>query len=181
MSPIPALERVGQPLLYGQPIRLGPVLQSLTGCQSSDIVNFLEQHDTIPKDTHAAGIMMNRTEMQAYWQSLLDLRARHNGDVSHLADEALRRTGGGAAGNLSNMPIHMADLGTDNFEQEFTLSLLHNEEQLLDEIAAALERINQGTFGQCEECQGDIPKPRLQAVPYARYCVDCARKLEHKP
>jgi len=76
------------------------------------------------------------------------------------------------------MPIHMADLGTDNFEQEFTLSLLQNEEQLLGEIAAALERVSQGAFGRCENCQGEIPKARLQAVPYARYCVECARKLE---
>src|ERR1700751_3512935 len=121
---------------------------------------------------------MTKTEMESYRESLLALRSRHNGDVSHLTDEALRRTSGGAAGNLSNMPIHMADLGTDNFEQEFTLSLLQNEEQLLDEIAAALERINQGTFGRCEECGGEIMKARLQAVPYARYCVDCARKLE---
>ena len=121
---------------------------------------------------------MTKAELDTYRASLLALRDRHNGDVSHLADEALRRTGGGAAGNLSNMPIHMADLGTDNFEQEFTLSLLQNEEQLLEEIAAALERMKQGSYGLCEECQGAIPKPRLQAVPYTRYCVECARKLE---
>jgi RNA polymerase-binding transcription factor DksA len=123
---------------------------------------------------------MTKTELQAYRDLLESLRTRHNGDVSHLADEALRRTGGGAVGNLSNMPIHMADLGTDNFEQEFTLNLLQNEEQLLDEIAAALERMRLGKFGLCEECQVAIPKARLQAVPYARYCVDCARKLEQQ-
>src|SRR5437773_2815967 len=117
------------------------------------------------------GIAMTKAELENYRQSLLTLRERTNGDASHLADEALRRTGGGAAGNLSNMPIHMADLGTDNFEQEFTLNLLQNEEQLLEEIAAALDRINQGKFGLCEECQTGIPKARLQAVPYARYCV----------
>jgi len=122
---------------------------------------------------------MTKTELEAYRESLLALRNRHNGDVSHLTDEALRRTGGGAAGNLSNMPIHMADLGTDNFEQEFTLSLLQNEEQLLDEIGAALERLGQGTYGKCEECEQEIPKARLQAVPYTRYCVDCARKQEN--
>jgi RNA polymerase-binding transcription factor DksA len=121
---------------------------------------------------------MTKTELDSYRDSLVNLRSRHNGDISHLADEAFRRTGGGAAGNLSNMPIHMADLGTDNFEQEFTLSLLQNEEQLLEEIGAALERINQGTFGRCEDCQGEIPRARLQAVPYARYCVACARKQE---
>ena len=121
---------------------------------------------------------MTKAELEAYRESLLALRDRHNGDASHLADEGLRRTGGGAAGNLSNMPIHMADLGTDNFEQEFTLSLLQNEEQLLEEITAALDRLRQGNFGQCEECGAEIPKPRLHALPYARYCVECARKLE---
>src|SRR6266403_5000286 len=118
---------------------------------------------------------MTKTDLQAFQQQLNALRSRHNGDVTHLADEALRRTGGGAAGNLSNMPIHMADLGTDNFEQEFTLSLMQTEEQLIGEISAALDRIKQGSFGLCEECQESIPKARLQAVPYARHCVACAR------
>jgi DnaK suppressor protein len=122
---------------------------------------------------------MTKAELEGYRESLLALRNRHNGDVSHLTDEALRRTEGGGGGNLSNMPIHMADLGTDNFEQEFTLSLLQNEEQLLDEIGAALDRVNQGTYGKCEECQQEIPRIRLQAVPYTRYCVECARKQEN--
>jgi RNA polymerase-binding transcription factor DksA len=121
---------------------------------------------------------MSKAELNTYRQHLLTLRSRLNGDVSHLADEALRRTGGEASGSLSNMPIHMADLGTDNFEQEFTLSLLQNQEQVLEEITAALDRIHQGTFGRCEECQGEIPRVRLNALPYTRYCVECARKLE---
>jgi DnaK suppressor protein len=123
---------------------------------------------------------MTKAELNHYREILQSLRNRLNGDVSHLADEALRKAGGEASGSLSNMPIHMADLGTDNFEQEFTLNLLQNEEQVLDEITAALDRINQGAFGRCEECQVEIPKARLQAVPYARYCVECARKVEQK-
>jgi RNA polymerase-binding protein DksA len=121
---------------------------------------------------------MTSAEMDTYRQLLNNLRQRHNRDVSHLADEALRRQDGQASGNLSNMPIHMADLGSDSFEQEFTLSLLENEEQLLEEVNAALDRIDRGVFGRCEECGGPIPKVRLNAVPYTRYCVDCARKLE---
>src|SRR5437870_12497215 len=109
---------------------------------------------------------MTKAELESYRESLLALRDRHNGDASHLADEALRRTGGGAAGNLSNMPIHMADLGTDNFEQEFTLSLLQNAEQAVDEILTALERIRQGTCGHCAECHGVVTKARLQALPW---------------
>jgi RNA polymerase-binding protein DksA len=121
---------------------------------------------------------MTKAVLETFRQELLALRNRLKGDVTNLADEALRKAGGEASGSLSNMPIHMADLGTDNFEQEFTLSLLQNEEQALDEIGAALDRIAQGTFGRCEECQKEIPRARLQALPYARHCVECARKLE---
>lgn len=123
---------------------------------------------------------MRTAQKETYRQGLIRLQRRLNGDVSHLQDEALRKTGGEASGNLSNTPIHMADLGTDNFEQEFTLSLLQNEEQVLEEISAALERLKRGTFGRCEECQDDIPKVRLNALPYARYCVECARRLEQR-
>ena len=121
---------------------------------------------------------MTANELDTYRQLLLGIRQQFNGDISHLTEEALRRAGGEASGSLSNMPIHMADLGTDNFEQEFTLSLIESEEGRLKEVAGALDRIELGTFGRCEECQKPIPKARLQALPYTRYCVDCARKLQ---
>jgi DnaK suppressor protein len=125
-------------------------------------------------------VPMTKAEIEEYKGHLLNLKQRLDGDVSHLADEALRKNQKEASGNLSSMPIHMADIGTDNFEQEFTLSLLQSEEQVLGEIADALERIQEGDFGKCEECLNPIPKTRLQAIPYTRYCVDCARKLEQK-
>jgi RNA polymerase-binding transcription factor DksA len=121
---------------------------------------------------------MTKADLDSYRELLVSLRSRLNGDVTHLADEALRSTGGEASGSLSNAPLHMADLGTDNFEQEFTLSLLQNQEQALDEIRDALGRIDSGTFGECEECHQPIPKARLQALPYTRHCVECARKLQ---
>ena len=124
---------------------------------------------------------MTKADLDSYHDLLVSLRSRLNGDVSHLADEALRSTGGEASGSLSNAPLHMADLGTDNFEQEFTLSLLQNQEQALDEIREALGRIDRGTFGECEECHQPIPKARLQALPYTRHCVACARKLQQSP
>jgi RNA polymerase-binding transcription factor DksA len=121
---------------------------------------------------------MTKPDLKSLRETLMNLQARLTGDVSHLASEALRSGGGEAAGNLSHAPLHPADLGTDNFEQEFTLSLLQNQEQALKEITEALGRIRNGTFGRCEECQGVIPKGRLHAVPYTRHCVACARKLE---
>jgi RNA polymerase-binding transcription factor DksA len=121
---------------------------------------------------------MTKTDLTAYRRTLLALRSRLSGNISHLTDEALRSNGSETGGNLSHAPIHIADLGSDNFEQEFTLSLLQNEEQVLEEIAEALDRVEKGTFGRCEECKAVIPKGRLQAVPYARHCVKCARKAQ---
>ena len=119
---------------------------------------------------------MTKPDLEAYRTTLLAMRTRLTGDVSQLEMEALRSGGGEASGGLSNAPSHPADLGTDNFEQEFALSLLQNQEQVLQEIGDALERLQQGTFGRCEECGHAIPKARLQTVPYTRHCVACARK-----
>ena len=74
--------------------------------------------------------------------------------------------------------MHLADLGSDNYEQEVALSLLENREQTLEEVAAALARIEQGTFGRCEECGREISKERLQAIPFTRLCIRCAREEE---
>ena len=78
------------------------------------------------------------------------------------------------------MPIHMADLGSDNYEQEFTLSLMENDEGTLEAIELALERIEDGTYGQCDECGVKIPKARLNAIPFAPTCVKCAEQLERR-
>lgn len=123
---------------------------------------------------------MTKAELDTFRQTLRALRDRLTGNVSHLTDEALRSTGGEASGSLSNAPLHMADLGTDNFEQEFAFTLLQNQEQVLEEIGEALERLRKGDFGRCEECGEAIPKARLQAVPYTRHCVACARKLQQR-
>jgi DnaK suppressor protein len=121
---------------------------------------------------------MSPAELDEYRRRLLQLRERLQGDVTHLTKEALSASGGEASGGISNMPLHMADLGTDNFERENTLNLVQNQEHALEEIADALDRIAQRRFGLCEECRIPIPEPRLQALPYARHCVACARKLQ---
>ncbi|MEN6458113.1 MAG: TraR/DksA C4-type zinc finger protein [Thermoguttaceae bacterium] len=121
---------------------------------------------------------MNKPELQAYKDQLLLLRARLRGDVNKMADAALRKSRSEANGDLSSMPIHMADIGSDNFEQEFTLSLMENDGGTLAQIEASLERINDGTYGLCEECGLKIPKSRLNAIPYATLCVRCAGQQE---
>lgn len=121
---------------------------------------------------------MKKAEMKVYREKLLALRARLRGDVSQMADAALKKSRSEANGDLSSMPIHMADIGSDNFEQEFTLSLMESEGGTLEQIESALERIEDGAYGQCEECGARIPKTRLNALPYATMCVKCASRLE---
>lgn len=123
-------------------------------------------------------IMMSKAELESYRQQLLDLGKGLKNKVADLEQEALRGTGGEASGNISNTPIHMADLASDNFEQEVSISMLETEEQMLEEIAAALGRIDQGTFGRCEECGKEISKERLRAVPYTRHCIQCANQAQ---
>ncbi len=118
-------------------------------------------------------------ELESFRNVLEGLRARLRGDLDQMTDEALRRTQNETSGNLSNVPLHMADVGTENYDQEFTLSLIENEQSTLEQVHSALGRINAGTFGRCEECQEPIAKPRLQALPYTRHCIQCARKLEN--
>jgi RNA polymerase-binding transcription factor DksA len=123
---------------------------------------------------------MKKAEMKAYKLLLVALRARLRGDVNGMAEAALKKSGSEANGDLSRMPIHMADIGSDNYEQEFTLSLLQNDEGTLDSIESALERIEDGVYGLCEECESPISKTRLNAIPYASMCIRCAQKLEQR-
>ena len=123
---------------------------------------------------------MNNVEIQAFKEQLLILRDRLRGDVTQLANAALNKSRSAANGDLSSMPIHMADIGSDNFEQEFTLSLMENNGVTLSQIESSLERIEDGTYGQCEECGVRIPKNRLKAIPYATLCIRCAEQQEQR-
>lgn len=117
---------------------------------------------------------MKKDDMKVYRERLLVLRARLRGDVNNMANAALHKRRSEANGDLSSMPIHMADMGTDNFEQEFTIHLMQNDEDTLGRIEIALERLEEGTYGECEVCGTRIPKTRLNALPYATTCVKCA-------
>src|SRR6059058_1222228 len=103
---------------------------------------------------------MKKSEMLVYKEKLQALRARLRGDVTAMAEIALRKSG--IEGSDSNsMPIHMAELGSDNFEQGFTLGLMEADEGTLDLIEAAQERIAEGSYGRCAQCDGAISKTRL--------------------
>jgi DnaK suppressor protein len=121
---------------------------------------------------------LSAADVAHFRQLLLQKRREILGNVSEIEGEALRKSRLDASGDLSSMPIHMADLGTDNFEQEFSLELMNGARRLLTEINDALNRIETGTYGICEGTGKPIPKARLEAQPWARYSVEYARLLE---
>ena len=113
-------------------------------------------------------------EIQKFRTMLLAKRNEILSNVAYMETEALRIQ----RSDLSNMPIHMADLGTDNYEVENTLEIVNSERKLIMEIDEALQRIEDGTYGICEGSGEPIPKQRLEAIPWARCCVACAGLLE---
>jgi len=116
---------------------------------------------------------LTKADLQYFRNLLLEKRREILGDVGSMESEAFK---GGS--NLSNMPIHMADVGTDNFEQEFTLGLIESERQILREIQEALVRIDNGSFGICQGTNKVIPRVRLEAVPWAKHTIEYSRLLE---
>jgi DnaK suppressor protein len=129
-------------------------------------------------------IMLKKTELLEFKAALLELQARIRGDVQRLTREALDRNDGGGD---SKSPTHIAELGTQTFEQDFSLRVAESDQDVLAEIEAALKRIEAGTFGACAACLEEgkppskalIPKARLKAIPYAKNCVECERKREN--
>ncbi len=95
-------------------------------------------------------------------------------DVQHIEKEA-HQVMQGAAGVPLN---HLADAGSDTFEEELFMEHLENEENLVYEIEESLQRIAKGDYGICLGCEKKIPKARLEAIPYAQYCVACKEEME---
>lgn len=127
--------------------------------------------------------MLKKAELDEFKQLLLTLRARIRGDVQQMQDEALDRPDHGGD---SKSPTHLAELGTETYEQDFALRRVENEQEVLEEIDEALRRVEHSTYGLCLACQEQgktpskslIPKARLRVIPYAKNCVECERKRE---
>jgi len=122
--------------------------------------------------------LLSVEDIEHFRQLLMDKLHELIGDVDSIETEALKKSRLDATGDLSSMPIHMADIGTDNYEQEFALGLLDSERKLLREITDALVRIDEGVYGICEATGRPISKARLEAQPWARYCIEYARLVE---
>ncbi len=125
-------------------------------------------------------INLKAAELTQFKKALLELRGKLMENVNFMEDEALGKSGHEASGNLSNVPIHMADVGTDNYDRDLTIGLIQNGEDELRAIDEALEKISKKTFGLCESegCGKKISKARLTALPYVKLCIECQRQEE---
>jgi DnaK suppressor protein len=121
---------------------------------------------------------LTAAELEEFRGLLTEKRRELMGDMSTLRNEAMGHGSSGENSGASSMPIHMADLGSDTWEQELTLGLIENERGLLREIDEALDRIDNRTYGICLATNKPISKSRLRAKPWAKYCIEYARQLE---
>lgn len=117
-------------------------------------------------------------ELASFRELLIEKLKEIIGDVQHIESGALKTSRQDSAGDLSSMPIHMADIGSDNYEQEFSLGLMDSERKIVQEIHEAIKRIEEGTYGICEGTGEPIPKIRLKGIPWTRYCVKFAELVE---
>lgn len=97
-------------------------------------------------------------------------------DITGMETEALR----GGSGALSNMPSHLAEQGSEAYDQSLSLDLAAADRKLLREIDDALKRIAEETYGICEHTLKPIKLERLRELPWARYSIEAAREIERQ-
>ena len=85
-----------------------------------------------------------------------------------------------ASGDLSAYTVHMADMAADTYERELSMNIASSEQQILYQIDEALKRLDDGSFGVCQQCNQPISVSRLKAVPYASLCIECQRAKEQQ-
>jgi RNA polymerase-binding transcription factor DksA len=109
-------------------------------------------------------------------EKLLQLRDAMVDSMAGVAQDTLRSRAEGSEASAFGM--HQADAGSDAYDRDFALSLLSQEQDALYEIDQALKRIELGTYGKCEMSGKLIPHARLEAIPFARFTVECQSQLE---
>lgn len=117
-----------------------------------------------------------KKELERFRGILLRKRVELVGDVSNMEQQALQ----GASGSLSHMPQHLAEQGSETYEQSLSLDLAAADRKLIREIDDAIKRIDEGTFGVCELTGKPIKPERLEELPWARYSIEAARELERR-
>lgn len=121
---------------------------------------------------------MEERKLDTLRRQLLSLQESMQGEVASLQRDSLSQSPREQSGDLSGYSIHLADAASDSYDREFTISLASREQQVLNDVNAALAKISAGEYGICELCEHPIDETRLAAVPYARLCLQCKDRQE---
>jgi RNA polymerase-binding transcription factor DksA len=124
---------------------------------------------------------MNKNEIERCRQRLVELKSRVRSDATTMVEQALTPSGGQGGSELSNAPFHLGDMGSEEYAYDLNATLLANEQYIVSEAREALRRMDNGTYGQCEACGGPIAQARLEAIPFARFCIKCAEANDLTP
>lgn len=130
----------------------------------------------VRKDEILKKLRLSKADKKYFRDLLLHARRSFGAQVQYHSDDALTRKD--AAGERAGMATHMADLGTDNYRRDFELGLLSDGVDVLEMIDEALQRLEDSEYGICLDCGEPIPRKRLEAKPYAKYCTKCKSKRE---
>lgn len=123
---------------------------------------------------------LSKKELNEY-KNLLNKRKMEILDsIDRASEETIKKSQKDASGDISGYSFHMADVATDTYDREFSLSMVSNDRRALYELSHALKRIEDGTYGICEDCKEHIAKTRLEALPSARVCLSCQEQREKK-
>lgn len=121
---------------------------------------------------------MKPKDLKYFKELLLKKRAEALNELGYFKDNEMNSTTKEASGEHSSYSYHMADQGTDTMEKEKAAFFATHEGRYLYHLERALERIETGTYGICQECGKEISRARLEAVPHARLCIECKSREE---
>jgi DnaK suppressor protein len=105
---------------------------------------------------------------------LRGLLSRIDGDLDSESEVSHHASGGQGTGELTNVPFHLGDMGTEEFLFQLNSALLNNQSQLREQVIDALHRIDEGNYGVCEHCGVEILAERLEVLPFTSVCMGCA-------
>ena len=124
-------------------------------------------------------LSLTKEQMKQFRQLLITERVKLVNEIKSIAHDA-STSPRDASGDLSAYTVHMADMASDTYERELSMNIVTSEQELLYQIDDALKRLDEGTFGLCQQCSQPITMSRLKAVPYASMCITCQRAKEQQ-
>ena len=122
---------------------------------------------------------LSKEHLKQFRQLLITERAKLAGEIKSIAQDAAKSPRD-ASGDLSAYTLHMADMAADTYERELSMNIVSSEQEILYQIDDALKRLDDGSYGVCQQCNQPITMSRLKAVPYASLCITCQRTKEQK-